>query len=204
MKPLPDYFNTIETTATAEFKDKGSRFIAIAYPVKTVADCKLRIAEAKKEFPKARHYCFAYKLGLDNNQFRVGDDGEPAGTAGKPIFGQIESKGATDIIIIVVRYFGGTLLGVPGLINAYKSAASMALQVTPLVRKPVLLTYHLQFDYTQMNDIMNIIKPFDCQIIQQELQLFCAMDIGIPKNRLSEALMKLNDLRGVVIKPTNK
>src|SRR5690606_10064376 len=198
---LPDYYNTIEKVGTAEFKDRGSRFIAIAYPVKTVADCKQRIADIKKEYPKARHYCFAYRLGLDKNQFRVSDDGEPSCTAGRPILAQIDSKNVTDIIIIVVRYFGGTLLGVPGLINAYKTAASLVLQVTPLVRKPVLIPYQIQFDYTQMNEVMTVVKHFDCEVIKQELQLFCNIEIGIPKNRLNETLMRLNDIRNITLAP---
>ncbi|HMR84926.1 MAG TPA: YigZ family protein [Niabella sp.] len=196
---LPDYFNTIETTGTAEFKDRGSRFIAVAAPVKTIADCRQKLADIKKEYPKASHYCFAYRLGLDNNQFRVSDDGEPSGSAGRPILGQMDSRGVTDILIVVVRYFGGTLLGVPGLINAYKSAAAMVLQVMPLVRRPVLVPYHLQFDYTKMNEIMTAVKQFDCEVLKQELQLFCVMDIAIPRYRLNETLMKLNDIRDLSI-----
>jgi uncharacterized YigZ family protein len=196
---LPDYFNTIETTGSAEFKDRGSRFIAVAAPVKTIADCKQKLADIKKEYPKASHYCFAYRLGLDNNQFRVSDDGEPSGSAGRPILGQMDSRGVTDILIVIVRYFGGTLLGVPGLINAYKSAAAMVLQVTPLVRRPVLVHYHLQFDYTKMNEIMTAVKQFDCEVLKQELQLFCVMDIAIPRYRLNETLMKLNDIRDLSI-----
>lgn len=200
---LPDYYNTIETTGTAEFKDRGSRFIAVAYPVKSITDCKVRLADVKKEYPKARHYCFAYRLGLDANQFRVSDDGEPSGTAGRPILGQIDSKNVTNVIVIVVRYFGGTLLGVPGLINAYKSAASMVLQVTPLVRKPVLIGYEMQFDYTQMNEVMMIVKQSDSEILKQDLQLFCAMHIGIPQNRINETLMRLNDIRNITLKKSS-
>ena len=194
-----DYYNTIETTGTAEFKDRGSKFIALAFPVKTVADFKNILATVKKEHPKANHHCFAYRLGTTMNDFRVSDDGEPSGTAGRPILGQIDSKDATNILIIVVRYFGGTLLGVPGLINAYKSAAAMVLQVTPLVRNPVLVLYHLQFDYTQMNDIMMVVKQNACEVMKQDLQLFCIMDIGIPKNRKEEVLMKLRDIRNLEI-----
>ncbi|GAB3429592.1 IMPACT family protein [Niabella aquatica] len=196
---LPDYFNTIVTTGTAEFKDKGSRFIAVAVPVKTIADCKQKLANIKKEYPRASHYCFAYRLGLDNDQFRASDDGEPSGSAGRPILGQIDSKGVTDILVVVVRYFGGTLLGVPGLINAYKSVASMVLQVTPLIRRPVLIPYHLQFDYTKMNEIMTAVRQFDCEVLKQELQLFCIMDIAIPRYRLNETLMKLNDIRDLSV-----
>lgn len=195
-----DYYNTIEIAGIAEFKDRGSKFLALAYPLKSVAEFKQILAAVKKEHPKANHHCFAYRLGTTMNDYRVSDDGEPSGTAGRPILGQIDSKNVTDILIIVVRYFGGTLLGVPGLINAYKSAASMVLQVTPLVLKPVMLQYHLQFDYTQMNDVMMVVKQTGCEVIKQELQLFCIMDIGVPKNRLDEVLMRLNDIRNVEIK----
>ncbi|MBL7721167.1 MAG: YigZ family protein, partial [Chitinophagaceae bacterium] len=128
----PEYFKTIETTAMAEFRDRGSKFIAFIFPVSDVNDFKARLADIKKEHPKATHHCFAYRIGLDGTNFRVSDDGEPSGSAGRPILGQIDSKQLTNVLIIVVRYFGGTLLGVPGLINAYKSAAAMALQVTPV------------------------------------------------------------------------
>lgn len=194
-----DYYNTIETTGLAEFKDRGSRFLALAFPLKSVSDFKEILATIKKEHPKANHHCFAYRLGTTLNEFRASDDGEPSGTAGKPILGQIDSRGVTDVLIVVVRYFGGALLGVPGLINAYKSAASMVLQVTPLVRKPVLVNYHLQFDYTQMNDVMTIVKQTDCVVLKQELQLFCIMDIGIPKIRLQEVLMKFSDIRNLTV-----
>ena len=198
-----DYYNTIDTKGTAEFKDRGSRFLALAYPIKSVAQFKEILAAAKKEHPKANHHCFAYRLGTTMNDFRVSDDGEPSGTAGRPILGQIDSKNVTDVLIIVVRYFGGTLLGVPGLINAYKSAASMVLQVIPLVRRPVLANYHLQFDYTKMNDVMMVIKQNGCEILKQELQLFCIMDIGIPKNRVQEVVMKLTDIRNLELKEIN-
>ncbi|WP_346239094.1 IMPACT family protein [Niabella insulamsoli] len=198
--PEAHYFNTIVTTATAEFKDKGSRFIAIAAPVNTIADCKQNLLHIKKTYPKASHYCFAYRLGLDDNQFRVSDDGEPSGSAGRPILGQLDSRGVTNVMVVVVRYFGGTLLGVPGLINAYKSATAMALQVVPMIRKPILVKYQLQFDYTQMNDIMMVVKQFDCEVIRQELQLFCLMQIGIPKHRITETIMKLKDIRNLSLK----
>ncbi|HNR17575.1 MAG TPA: YigZ family protein, partial [Chitinophagaceae bacterium] len=178
------YYNSIEKASVAEFKDRGSRFIAYAFPLKDISDFKEKLAALKKEHPKAVHHCFAYRLGLDGNNYRVSDDGEPSGTAGRPILGQIDSKKLTNILIIIVRYFGGTLLGVPGLINAYRSAASMALQVTPVVQKPVLVNYRLQFDYTQMNDVMKVVKQFDCTVLKQETQLFCSIEIGVPKNRL--------------------
>ncbi len=191
------YYNTIEKTGQAEFRDRGSRFIAYIYPLKDVNEFREKLAALKKEHPKAVHHCFAYRLGLDGNSFRVSDDGEPSGTAGKPILGQIDSRKLTNILIVVVRYFGGTLLGVPGLINAYKSSAALALQVTPVLVKPVQLHYHIQFDYTRMNEVMRVVKQFDCTILRQEMQLFCSIDAGIPKNRLNEVLFRLKELRGV-------
>ena len=181
----------------AEFKDRGSKFIAYAYPVKDADACKERLNEIKKEHPKATHHCFAYRIGLDGNTYRVSDDGEPSGSAGRPILGQIDSKSLVNVMVVVVRYFGGTLLGVPGLINAYKSAAALALQMTPQVQKPVEKEMIIQFDYTQVNEVMTLVKQYNCRILQQEMQLFCQVTLGIPRNRLSEVIYKFKDLRNV-------
>lgn len=192
-----EFYNTIEQPAEAEYKDRGSKFIAYAWPLSDVAEFKKKLLLLKKEHPKAAHFCFAYRLGMDGNNFRVTDDGEPAGTAGKPILGQIDSKEVVDIAIIVVRYFGGTLLGVPGLINAYKMAALLVLQVVPIVQKPVLVKYSLQFDYTQMNEIMIILKQLNCVILSQENQLFSLLKVGVPKSRKEELVYKIQNLRNV-------
>ena len=194
-----DHYYTIEKPSIAEFKDRGSKFIAYAFPIADVNEFKEKLAAVKKEHPKATHHCFAYRLGLDGNNFRVNDDGEPSGSAGRPILGQIDSKQVTNVLIIVVRYFGGTLLGVPGLINAYKTAAALALQVTPIVQRSVEVNYSLQFDYTLMNDVMTIVKQYNCTVLSQEMQLFCRMKIGIPKNRLEEALYNLKALHSLEV-----
>ena len=194
-----DFYYTIEKEAIAEFKDRGSKFIGYACPVKNVEECKEKLNAIKKEHPKATHHCFAYRIGLDGNTHRVSDDGEPSGTAGRPILGQIDSKATVNVLVVVVRYFGGTLLGVPGLINAYRSAAALALQMTPLVQRQVEKEYTLQFDYTQVNEVMTLVKQYNCRIIQQEMQLFCNMTIGIPTNRLTEVNYKLLELRNVEI-----
>jgi uncharacterized YigZ family protein len=194
-----DFYYTIEKKAVAEYKDRGSRFIAHAFQIVSKDGFKALMAEVKADHPKASHYCFAYRIGLDGNNFRSGDDGEPAGSAGKPILGQIDSKQLTNTLIIVVRYFGGSLLGVPGLINAYKTAASLALQVTPVLQKQVEINYRLQFDYTLMNDIMTIMKQYNCTVYSQDLQLFCVMHIGIPRNRAEQVLGRLKDLRNAVV-----
>lgn len=192
-----DFYYTIEKTAVAEFKDRGSKFIGYACPVRNVEEFKDRLNEIKKEHPKATHHCFAYRLGLDGNTFRVSDDGEPSGTAGRPILGQIDSKELVNTLVVVVRYFGGTLLGVPGLINAYKSAAALALQMTPLAQKQVEKEYVVQFDYTQVNEIMTLVKQYNCRVVRQDMQLFCTMAIAIPKNRVTEVVYKLQELRNI-------
>jgi uncharacterized YigZ family protein len=145
--------------------------------------------------PKATHHCFAYRIGNQGNNFRSSDDGEPSGTAGRPILGQIDSKSLINVIVVVVRYFGGVLLGTPGLINAYKSSASMVLQLIPSVRKAVESTFIIQFDYTRLNEIMSMIRQYSCRIIKQEIQLFCSMTIAVPRNRMDEFMSKLDNLR---------
>ncbi|MBW0177805.1 YigZ family protein [Sediminibacterium sp.] len=197
-----DYYQTIEKAGFAEFKDRGSRFLAYTFPLTAVEDFKQQLQNLKKEHPKAVHHCFAYRIGIDGNQFRVSDDGEPSGSAGRPILGQIDSKGLTNIGIVVVRYFGGTLLGVPGLINAYKSAAAMTLQMVPVIQKSVEILYDLQFDYTRMNEVMILVKQYNCSVLMQEMQLFCQLRIGIPKARLDDILYKLKDLHTVEITKT--
>lgn len=194
-----DYYYTIEKASVAEFKDRGSKFIAMAFPISDTDSFKKKIQEIRKEHPKAVHHCFAYRIGLDGNQFRVSDDGEPSGTAGRPILGQIDSRQLTNTAIVVTRYFGGTLLGVPGLINAYKTSSALVLQTIPIVQKPVEILYDLEFDYTQMNEVMQIIKHYQCSILGQEMQLFSRIRVGIPKLRLEEALGRLGELRNVEI-----
>ena len=175
-----DFYHTIESTAIAEFKDRGSRFIAHAFPLREVSSFKKIIQESKKEHPKAVHHCFAYRIGITGDVFRVSDDGEPSGTAGKPILGQIDSKELTDTLIVVVRYFGGTLLGVPGLINAYKTVTSLVLQTVPIIRKNVEVKYEIQFDYKEMNEVLRVLKQCNGLAFEQELQLFPFVKAGIP------------------------
>lgn len=194
-----NHYFTIEKPSVAEFKDRGSKFLAYAFPISTADGFKKQLKQLKEEHPKAAHHCFAYRLGIDKNNFRSGDDGEPSGSAGKPILGQIDSKELTNVAVVVVRYFGGTLLGVPGLINAYKTSTSLALQLTPIIQKPVLVQYELQFDYTLMNEVMMVVKRFQCVILQNEMQLFCRMVVGIPNENLELCLDKLGDLHNVQV-----
>ena len=193
------HYNTIDQAGVASFKDRGSTFTGYSFPLDNIENFKPLIQKLKKEHPKAAHFCFGYKLGIDGNKFRSSDDGEPSGSAGKPILGQIESKGLTDVLVVVVRYFGGSLLGVLGLINAYKSTAAMALQVVPIVRKPLLFKIKIEFDYTNVNEISTIIKHYKCQIISQENFLFCAYTVAIPLEIKEEVMFKLKQLRNVEI-----
>lgn len=190
------FYLTAGKPGNAEFKDRGSKFIAYVFPVESAENFKKHLQDLKKEHPKAVHHCFAYRIGTDGNNFRISDDGEPSGTAGRPILGQIDSKQVTNVAVIVVRYFGGTLLGIPGLINAYKTATSLALQVTPVVQKQIEVNYKIQFDYTRMNEVMMVLKQYNCTIISQEMQLFCTITTGIPNNRQQEVLYKLKEIPG--------
>ena len=184
----------------AEFKERGSKFIAYAYPIDSVDEFKKILQNLKKEHPKAVHHCFAYRIGIDGNNFRVSDAGEPSGTAGRPILGQIDSKEITNTAIVVVRYFGVTLLGVPGLINAYKTASTLALQVVPFIQKQIEIKYTVNFNYTQINEIMMVMKQYNCTVINQEMQLFCQMTVGVAKSKLQEVLDKLKVLQQVEVK----
>ena len=198
----PTTYFTIERPSVAEFKDRGSKFTAYAYPIETVADFKKILQQLKKEHPKAVHHCFAYRLGTDDNSFRASDDGEPSGTAGRPILGQIDNRQLTNVLVVVVRYFGGTLLGVPGLINAYKMAASMAFQLIPIIQKPVVVKYDIQFDYTRLNEVMHVIKSGNCEIVTRDMQLFCRITVSIPKDHLTAVVTALDDLNGVEFSAT--
>ena len=193
----PTTYFTIDRPAIAEFKDRGSKFVAYAYPIATVDDFKKNLQLLKKEHPKAVHHCFAYRLGTDANNFRASDDGEPSGTAGKPILGQIDSKQLTNVLVVVVRYFGGTLLGVPGLINAYKMATSMAFQLTAVIQKPVVVRYDIEFDYTRLNEVMQVMKSGHCVILSRDMQLFCRVTAAVPRDHLNEVVGALAELNGV-------
>lgn len=196
------YYLTIDRAASAEYKDRGSRFIAFVSPVQSTDDCKTFLQQLKKEHPKAVHHCFAYRLGWEGTQFRVSDDGEPSGSAGRPILGQIDSKQLTNLMVVVVRYFGGTLLGVPGLIQAYKSSTAMSLQIVPIIQKAIEVPYDLQFDYTRMNEVMLVVKQAGCSVLLQEMQLFCLLRIGIPKARQEEVLYRLGQMHTVTVSTT--
>ena len=193
-------YKTISNLTEAEFKDRGSRFLGFAFPIKSVEDTKRHIKHLKELHPKAVHHCFAWRLGFDQTSYRANDDGEPSGSAGKPILGQLDSFGITNTLIVVVRYFGGTLLGVPGLINAYKTVAQDCLTLNTIVEKNIEHFYSLEFDYTIMNDVMRISKQYQCTILKNEMKLFYQLEIGIALIDEVIFLTKLKDLRKVEIK----
>ncbi len=195
-----DYkYKTIVSASTAEFRDRGSKFLAYAYPVTDLREIKEYIQALKKEHPKATHHCFAYRLGTGKTEYRVNDDGEPAGSAGRPILGQIDSMELTNLLVVVVRYFGGSLLGIPGLIHAYKTATADALTPTPTVEKWIEEIVLLDFDYPVMGEVLHILKQSEATIHEQELQLFCRIRAGIPKVHAGAYIKKLSEIRGVKI-----
>jgi uncharacterized YigZ family protein len=196
----PDKYRTIQAPSTGDFRDRGSKFLAYAWPVANTAEIKEKLQALRKEHPRAAHHCYAWRLGADNNQFRSVDDGEPAGSAGKPILGQIDSMGVTNVLVVVVRYFGGTLLGVPGLINAYKTATAQALESAPQEEKWIEIVCEITFDYPVMGEVLYLLKQAEATIYKQDLQLFCAVTAGLPKKHYSTYVAKLSEIRGVVIK----
>ncbi|MFM2145511.1 MAG: hypothetical protein RL732_347 [Bacteroidota bacterium] len=190
----PSQYQTIAAKESALFTDKGSKFLAYTFPIETTADFKRHLDEIKKEHPKATHHCFAYRLGQNKDQFRANDDGEPSGTAGRPILGQIDSLGLTNVLIIVVRYFGGTLLGVPGLINAYKSAAAAVLERSAVLDKKITIGYRIECDYTSLNEVIHLLKQEKVNIIEKNIGLYCDMVALLPVERKEPLIKKLGEL----------
>jgi uncharacterized YigZ family protein len=193
----PTTYRAVQGRAEALFTDRGSKFIGIVFGVRNAEEAKTCLQLAKKEHPKASHHCFGWRLGDKGEDHRVSDAGEPSGSAGRPILGQIDSKGLTYTLVVVVRYFGGTLLGVPGLINAYKTAAALALQLVPTVEKDIEESWVLQYDYTLMNEVMRVLKRHRCTLVSQEQQLFCRVTTGIPLKELTVCLEALGNIHGL-------
>nr|WP_246512548.1 YigZ family protein [Sphingobacterium tabacisoli] len=182
------------------FRDKGSKFIAYAYPFRNESELKDIIVELKALHPKARHHCWAYRLTTDRSVFRINDDGEPSGTAGRPILNVLLSKDLTNVLVVVVRYFGGTLLGVPGLINAYKTATQEALAVAQIEEKKVNDIYDIGFDYLQMNDVMRVLKEEGLNVLNQQFDNNCVITIEIRKTQVNQVLSKLDKIEKITIK----
>ena len=195
-----DTYLTIEDPAEGLFRDRGSKFQAFAYPIVSENDIKPLLATLRTIHPKANHHCWAMRLGTDRSVFRINDDGEPSGTAGRPILNTLLSRNLTNVLVVVVRYFGGTLLGVPGLINAYRTAAEEALNTAVVVERTVNDIYNISFDYQQMNEVMKIIKEDQLSVLSQRLDNSCMMRISIRKMQVNRSIGKLEKVEGIHIK----
>ena len=195
-----DTYLTIEKPAEGDFRDRGSKFLSFAYPINSEGDIKPILAQLRTEHPKANHHCWAMRLGTDRSVFRINDDGEPSGTGGRPILNVLLSKNITNIIVIVVRYFGGTLLGVPGLINAYRTATEEALNTASVVEKTINDVYTIGFEYQHMNEVMRIIKEDNLTVLNQQFDNACSVKISIRKMQVNRSISKFEKVENVVIK----
>jgi uncharacterized YigZ family protein len=192
-----DTYKTLSKESMAEYKDRGSKFIAYAYPLSIEVDFTVFLEKLKKEHPKARHHCFAWRLGMDSNRYRANDDGEPSGTAGRPILGQIDSFGLTNVGVIVVRYFGGTLLGTSGLIEAYRESTAEALRNAEIIEKIIEDTFEIIFEYDKMPNVMNALKKLNINVLSQNYNENGVIKICI---RQSEAEEKIIQMRAQIMK----
>ena len=194
-----DTFKTITSTKEGIYKEKGSKFLSFAIPVNSADEVKDILKNFRNKYYDARHICYAFMLGNEQAEFRTSDDGEPSGTAGKPILGQINSRELTNVLVIVVRYFGGILLGTGGLVVAYKAAAADALNQAEIIEKSIEEIIHIRFDYLQMNGIMKIIKDSEAQINSQKFDNECFISISLNKLNKESALEKLKKLNCEII-----
>jgi uncharacterized YigZ family protein len=195
-----DTYKTIKSPAEGFYKEKGSRFVSIAIPLSEVESVKTIIDKIRKEHHEARHHCYAYMIGHERNIWRVNDDGEPSGTAGRPILGQINSYGLTNLIIVVSRYFGGTLLGVSGLINAYRKAAASALQNAVIIERTLREYYDIFYPYAAMNDVMKILKEESIEQSKQSFALECRITINFRVSAKEKILHRLSRIEGLALK----
>ena len=200
---MTDTYKTIEAESQGYFKDKGSKFLAFLYPVKSEDEIKQIILQIKKEHHSARHHCYAWRLGTDNITWRANDDGEPSSTAGKPILGQLQSFEITQALLVVVRYFGGTLLGVSGLINAYRNAAADALYNAHIVERIIEDEYFLDFTYNELNDVMLIIKQENLTIIKTWFEEKCRVLFSVRKSEAEKVEQIFQNFYGVNLSKNN-
>ena len=196
---MSDTFRTIASRSEGSYKEKGSKFLSFAFPVKNVDEINQILAQYRKQYYDARHICYAYMLGNAKNEWRANDDGEPSGTAGRPILGQINSFELTNVLVIVVRYFGGILLGTGGLITAYKEASRDALEQAGIVEQTIDEIISIEFDYLLMNEVMRIVKEMSLQILDQSFDNMCAMKLAIRQSDAEKLKSKLGNIIGVII-----
>ncbi|MFC0264834.1 YigZ family protein [Fontibacter flavus] len=194
---MEDSYLTLNTTSEGLYKEKGSKFLAFAYPVDSEDQIKETLDELRKRYYDARHHCYAYILGKNQDIYRANDDGEPNHSAGDPILGQIRSHQLTNVLIVVIRYFGGTKLGVGGLISAYKTAAAEAIENNEIIIAIVHSRLVVDFDYLAMNDVMKIIKDFDLQIVNQKFDNICRLEIQVREKFKAKVIEKFEDIQGV-------
>ena len=192
MNAISDTYRSIAAPAKGIYKELGSKFLAFAYPVETETAAKQILDEVRKEYFDARHHCYAWRLGLTGEPFRMNDDGEPSSTAGRPILGQLLSNELSDILVVVVRYFGGTKLGVPGLIRAYKSATQDAIANARIIEKVVGESFTLTFDYLQMNDVMKVLKEMDITPCNQQFDLRCSLGVRVRLSQIEDFRKQLD------------
>ncbi|TLX74406.1 YigZ family protein [Labilibacter sediminis] len=192
MKLMVDNYKTITKASEGIYKEKGSKFIAYAYPVYSEEEIKEYVKALRDEYYDARHHCFAWQLGTDGLRYRANDDGEPSGTAGKPILGQLKSHELTNILVVVVRYFGGTKLGVPGLIHAYKEATIDAIANATIVEKTVNDFYGVKFDYLAMNHVMKIVKEEGLALTTQQFDLSCYIEFSLRQSEVDKVVNRLS------------
>ncbi|WP_299001779.1 YigZ family protein [uncultured Tenacibaculum sp.] len=201
MNEIKDTYKTItKPSEETLFKDRNSKFFGYAFPVFSEEDIKERLEELRKQHHTARHHCYAWQLGTENIRFRANDDGEPSNSAGQPIYGQIQSFDVTNILIVSVRYFGGTKLGVGGLINAYRTSAQLALEASEIVEKTIDIHYKLKFGYDMMNKVQRIIKERNLDFINQKLELDCEYTISVRKKEAESIFEVFDNLFKVEIK----
>jgi uncharacterized YigZ family protein len=186
---MKDFYQTITNEVEGEFKDRGSKFLAYITPLSTERDFDFFLEKIKKEHPKARHHCYAWRLGVDGNHWRANDDGEPSGTAGKPILGQIDSFGLSQVGAVVVRYFGGTLLGTSGLIQAYRESTAHALRQATIIEKLIEDFYNIQFTYEYMPDVMHVLKKMNIPILQQNFEEKGTLQVAFRQSETAEKLL---------------
>jgi uncharacterized YigZ family protein len=185
---IEDKYKEVKKNTTGIYKEKGSKFIAYSYPVYSEEEVKEKLEEVRKLEHSARHHCYAYILNPDKSAQRANDDGEPSSTAGKPILGQILSNNLTNILIVVVRYFGGVKLGVPGLIRSYKTAAAEAILEATIITKTIKEQYKVSFKYPQMNDVMRLIKEYDLEVVNTDFQIDCKLIFAVPKSKANDVV----------------
>jgi uncharacterized YigZ family protein len=194
-----DEYKTITQPAQGSYRDRGSKFLSFAYPVNGENEVKQHLLALRKQYYDATHHCYAYVLGFDKSAYRINDDGEPSGTAGRPIHGQILSSDLTNILIVVVRYYGGTNLGVPGLINAYKTSAAEAITNAKIVTKIVREIYQVEFSYEMMNEVMKIVKEEELEVINNEFGMKCVIRVTIRHSESVRVVNRFSKLNQLVI-----